>query len=1102
MSEKRGCPECGVSVPPGSPQGLCPRCLMGAAFSATGTYKPPSPTPETGPSPAVPLIDFAEFQRAAIKIALVDAPTIERYAEEASGDVTRLARSLVRAGYLTPYQASAVAQGKGMGLVIGSYLVLDKRGQGGMGVVFKARHRESGKLIALKILLPSFGRDGEAVQRFRREFELAASLNHPNVVAALEATEDRGVQFLTMEYVEGHDLEDMVREVGPLPIKTSLHCAIQAARGLAAAHAQGIVHRDVKPGNLMLDPSGAVRVLDLGLARVMEASNPLGRVAGASLTQSGVYMGTVDFIAPEQANDSKKADHHADIYSLGCTLYFLLTGHPPFEGETILKRLMAHQQQPAPSLHSARDDVPAALEAAYQTMMAKKPGDRPRSMTEVIELLEACRTTPNEAKQARADLKTFAETFMKRASPRKRDRSPDASVFAKRTVPIGLQFDPDLNLEDLVMGYREEAKPRELAEEQLPPKLPRVVRPKGRSRRSPVMLGLGSLALIGLCVAGYSLLPHKQPTAIREPTLAKSTVGPTTPVAVIPAGFRPLFNGKDLADWVSQDGQVSDWDVRDGELVFRGQSPNGYLFTRKHYANFRLRLEFQAPAETNSGVVLGKFDATDNPPDFAEFNISGLDDPREKTGDFFNYKSGPDRRLLTPLSVKMKPVQSWNSMEVARIGSMASVSVNGQKLEYAEELTPVEGPRRIGFQGFKGNIRFRNIEIEELPSDLVTPPPTPIARKPRVLFVDDFSKPQPYWSATTPEELAKEPRQIWGHRNGLYFMQASNDWRGYYYTGALPNGPYSDFSCEAECRVIGDKASSQGSLILQVKPEEGGFEVRIDGNGILLIEPYKSHRDNAPVETPWIGPIRHPAIKPGGAEFNKVRIDVTKRRAEIFVNSVKVCPTLAFDWDLTPAYIYRGVNCKEPTVRAEFDRIEVKALAPPAIQDAETGKQDSEAIRVTRLGGIVLPDGTWVFEGSILKVLEKSGGWTGTQTNMDDFTTGVCSNNRQLLWDPKMARDTLSLEIPLEADGNYEVIGRLTRAKDFGRAKLELNGSPLLKGEPIELFTPNTVVSDFPLGFVTVTKGKTTLKVTMVGKNRASKGYRFGLDEIRFVPVR
>ena len=154
-------------------------------------------------------------------------------------------------------------------------------------------------------------------------------------------------------------------------------------------------------------------------------------------------MGTVDFIAPEQANDSKKADHHADIYSLGCTLYFLLAGRPPFDGETILKRLMAHQQQPAPSLHAVRDDVPAALEAAYQTMMAKRPTDRPRSMAEVIELLENCRATRRRGQAGPGPASgSFAETVMKRASPRKRDRSPDASVFARRTEKIGPEVQP------------------------------------------------------------------------------------------------------------------------------------------------------------------------------------------------------------------------------------------------------------------------------------------------------------------------------------------------------------------------------------------------------------------------------------------------------------------------------------------------------------------------------------------------------------------------------------------------------------------------------------------------------------------------------------
>ena len=157
----------------------------------------------------------------------------------------------------------------------------------------------------------------------------------------------------------------------------AIDCLIQAARGLEAAHAQGIVHRDIKPANLMLDTAGTVRVLDLGLARMVDAANPFGKTAGGRLTESGMYMGTIDYMAPEQAEDSQRVDHRADIYSLGCTLYYLLTGREPFDGETVLKRLMAHMERPAPSLRAGRPEVPAKLEAVYQKMMAKRPEDRP-----------------------------------------------------------------------------------------------------------------------------------------------------------------------------------------------------------------------------------------------------------------------------------------------------------------------------------------------------------------------------------------------------------------------------------------------------------------------------------------------------------------------------------------------------------------------------------------------------------------------------------------------------------------------------------------------------------------------------------------------------
>ena len=415
---------------------------------------------------------------------------------------------MVKAGKLTPYQAAAVYQKKSRGLLIGNYIILGKLGQGGMGVVFKARHRRLGRVGALKILPPSFARDRTAVLRFRREIEAAGRVRHPNVVAAVDADEDRGVHFLVMDYVEGRDLDAVVRTGGPLPAALALDYLIQAARGLEAAHAQGIVHRDIKPANLMLDTAGTVRVLDLGLARLVDAANPFGQAAGGRLTESGMYMGTVDYMAPEQAEDSRRADHRADIYSLGCTLYYLVTGREPFEGETILKRLMAHMERPAPSLRASRPDVPARLDAVFQKMMAKRPDDRPPSMTEVIALLEACKTEASQAPESGARNKTlrvFDNTPLKGAAPPKSHREP--SIYARREEAEGLHFDRDLSLEDLVMDVRSAARP---APTPRPAKAPsskaaprkRSAQPsRYRAKTIVVALSLGAVALVGATLA-------------------------------------------------------------------------------------------------------------------------------------------------------------------------------------------------------------------------------------------------------------------------------------------------------------------------------------------------------------------------------------------------------------------------------------------------------------------------------------------------------------------------------------------------------------------------------------------------------------------------
>jgi serine/threonine protein kinase len=250
-------------------------------------------------------------------------------------DVQALAAGLVKAGKLTKYQAQAVYQGKTKGLVFGEYLVLDKLGEGGMGVVLKARHRRMDRLVAIKVLSAGGMKAPEAVERFHREVKAAAKLSHPNIVTAHDAGEHQGMHYLVTEYVAGKDLAAIVKEHGPLDVQAAVECTLQAARGLQYAHEQGIIHRDIKPGNLLLDKKGTVKILDMGLAR-LEASASRDDSGGERLTRSGQVMGTCEYMAPEQAFDTHMADARSDIYSLGCTLYRLLIGQPPYQGETLV----------------------------------------------------------------------------------------------------------------------------------------------------------------------------------------------------------------------------------------------------------------------------------------------------------------------------------------------------------------------------------------------------------------------------------------------------------------------------------------------------------------------------------------------------------------------------------------------------------------------------------------------------------------------------------------------------------------------------------------------------------------------------------------------
>lgn len=274
--------------------------------------------------------------------------------------------------------------------VFGNYQILEPIYSSRLGDVYKAVHRPSGRLISLKVLPANLASQHEPIARFRREQEITCKLTHRNLIPGYDAGEYKGIPYLVTEYVVGADLATLVRQHGPLPVEQAVDYTTQAARGLVQLHLNGVYHRNVKPQILWIDMRGEVKVTNLFLAKLSETASVGGD--DDDLTQMGQIMGTAEYLAPEQAMNAKAADGRADIYSLGCTLHFLLTGSPPYPGKSLMDKLAAHRTQPIPTLRVLRDDVPEHVDAAFQRMMAKDPAVRFQVMTEVVEALEPPKT--------------------------------------------------------------------------------------------------------------------------------------------------------------------------------------------------------------------------------------------------------------------------------------------------------------------------------------------------------------------------------------------------------------------------------------------------------------------------------------------------------------------------------------------------------------------------------------------------------------------------------------------------------------------------------------------------------------------------------------
>lgn len=324
-------------------------------------------------------IDISEDQEAVPLATAVDAPLVP-VATQPVGSVV-----VAPTGTLAPRE-----------IILGPYVILERIGEGGIGQVFKARHAHMDRIVAIKVLHPKLVTDPEVMRRFIREVQMAARLDHPHVVRAHDAGPAGSVYFLAMEYVPGTDLSRLVKQHGPLPVSLACNYIWQSALGLQYAHERGMVHRDIKPANLLLtksseaDPIGLIKIADLGMARLTHlktvevvATQPDGEESSGGTTASGlVVMGTIDYMAPEQAIDFHNVDIRADIYSLGCTFYHLLTGHGPYSG-TQAQKMLKHQQADIPDARLERPDVPAEVADILTRMMAKRSEDRFQTPAEV-----------------------------------------------------------------------------------------------------------------------------------------------------------------------------------------------------------------------------------------------------------------------------------------------------------------------------------------------------------------------------------------------------------------------------------------------------------------------------------------------------------------------------------------------------------------------------------------------------------------------------------------------------------------------------------------------------------------------------------------------
>jgi serine/threonine protein kinase len=326
-----------------------------------------------------------EFLDLVRKSGVLEEKRLESFLQKqgtSPADPAKLAGLMIHEGLLTRFQAEQFMLGKWKRFTIGKYKVLERIGSGGMGQVFLCEHKLMRRRVAVKVLPTAKASDPSSLERFYREARAAAALDHPNIVHAYDIDQEDNLHFLVMEYIDGASFQEIVKRSGPMEVIRACHYIRQAALGLEHAHNAGLVHRDIKPGNILVDRSGGVKILDMGLARFFRDEDD---VLTKKYDES--VLGTADYLAPEQTIDSHAVDIRADIYSLGATFYFLLTGQTPFGEGTTAQKLIWHQSRQPRPLTQVRPEVPPGVAAIVEKMMAKDPAQRYQVPAAVAEAL-------------------------------------------------------------------------------------------------------------------------------------------------------------------------------------------------------------------------------------------------------------------------------------------------------------------------------------------------------------------------------------------------------------------------------------------------------------------------------------------------------------------------------------------------------------------------------------------------------------------------------------------------------------------------------------------------------------------------------------------